>query len=147
PMVAEEIWRGLTGGRSVHLTDYPDPDLFPSGDDAIQLQETMELVRTIASSGSSLRKSANRRVRLQLAELTVVVPEVQRFTEAFTDILADELNLKHIKLVDVANMSAEDFGISQQLTVNAREAGPRLGKDVQTVIKASKTGDWQVGDD
>lgn len=147
PMVAEEVWRGLTGGRSVHLTDYPDADLFPSGDEADQLQETMELVRTIASSGSSLRKSANRRVRLPLAELTVVVPRVERFTQAFTDILSDELNLKNIKLVDEANTSAEDFGISQQLTVNARAAGPRLGKDVQTVIKASKTDNWSVADD
>src|SRR5699024_9100507 len=25
PMVTEEIWRGLTGGRSVHLTDWPVP--------------------------------------------------------------------------------------------------------------------------
>lgn len=57
------------------------------------------------------------------------------------------MNLKNIKLVDVANTSAEDFGISQQLTVNARAAGPRLGKDVQTVIKASKTDDWKVTDD
>ena len=147
PFVAEEIWRGLTGGRSVHMTDYPDPELFPSGEDATQLQETMELVRTIASSASSLRKGANRRVRLPLAELTVVVPEVERFTAAFTDILAEELNLKHIKLVDVANTSAQDFGISQQLTVNAREAGPRLGKDVQQVIKAAKSNDWHVTDD
>ncbi|HIY86102.1 MAG TPA: isoleucine--tRNA ligase [Candidatus Yaniella excrementavium] len=147
PLVAEEIWRGLTGGRSVHLTDYPDANLFPSGDEAVALQETMELVRTIASSASSLRKAANRRVRLPLAELTVVVPHVERFTTAFTDILSDELNLKNVKLVDVANTSAEDFGISQQLTVNARAAGPRLGKDVQTVIKASKTNDWSVADD
>ena len=147
PLVAEEVWRGLTGGRSVHLTDYPDADLFPSGDDAVALQETMELVRTIASSASSLRKGANRRVRLPLAELTVVVPNVERFTQAFTDILSDELNLKSVKLVDVANTSAEDFGISQQLTVNARAAGPRLGKDVQTVIKASKSDDWTVADD
>src|SRR5699024_4770604 len=84
--------------------------------------------------------------RLPLAELTVVVPNVDRFTAAFTDILADELNLKHIKLVDEADTSAEDFGISQQLTVNARAAGPRLGKDVQTVIKASKSGDWSMAD-
>lgn len=147
PFVAEDIWRGLTGGRSVHLTDYPDADLFPSGDQATELQETMELVRTIASSASSLRKGANRRVRLPLAEVTVVVPQVERFTKAFTDILADELNLKNVKLVDEANTSAEDFGISQQLTVEAREAGPRLGKDVQTVIKASKAGDWSITDD
>ena len=23
PLTAEEVWRGLTGGRSVHLTDWP----------------------------------------------------------------------------------------------------------------------------
>jgi len=31
--------------------------------------------------------------------------------------------------------------------VNARAAGPRLGRDVRKVIKASKAGDWSVGDD
>ena len=29
PLVTEEIWRGLTGGRSVHLADWPDAGLFP----------------------------------------------------------------------------------------------------------------------
>ena len=33
------------------------------------------------------------------------------------------------------------------LQVNARAAGPRLGKDVQAAIKASKAGDWFVTDD
>jgi isoleucyl-tRNA synthetase len=33
------------------------------------------------------------------------------------------------------------------LTVNARAAGPRLGRDVQQVIKASKSGDWSVSAD
>ena len=42
---------------------------------------------------------------------------------------------------------SEVGGISQRLTVNARAAGPRLGKDVQTVIKGSKSGDWSVGAD
>src|SRR5699024_7511179 len=147
PLVAAQVWRGLTGARTVDLTDYTDADWFLSGDDAGALRETMYRVRRIASSASSLRKGANRRVRLPLAELTVVVPHVERFTQAFTDILSDELNLKSVKLVDVANTSAEDFGISQQLTVNARAAGPRLGKDVQTVIKASKSDDWTVPND
>ena len=29
PLAAEEIWRGLTGGRSVHLTDWPAADCVP----------------------------------------------------------------------------------------------------------------------
>ena len=42
---------------------------------------------------------------------------------------------------------AEVGGVTQRLTVNARAAGPRLGKDVQTVIKGSKSGDWSVAAD
>src|SRR5690606_19336386 len=29
PLVSEEVWRGLTGGRSVHLADWPDAADFP----------------------------------------------------------------------------------------------------------------------
>ena len=54
PLVAEKIWKGLTGGRSVHLTDWPDAAMFPE-DDA--LVATMDRVREIASSGLGLRKA------------------------------------------------------------------------------------------
>jgi isoleucyl-tRNA synthetase len=29
PLVSERVWQGLTGGRSVHLTDWPDAAAFP----------------------------------------------------------------------------------------------------------------------
>src|SRR5690606_23053552 len=29
PLISEEIWRGLTGERSVHLTDWPEANEFP----------------------------------------------------------------------------------------------------------------------
>ena len=35
----------------------------------------------------------------------------------------------------------------QVLQVNARAAGPRLGREVQVAIRASKTGDWSVAED
>ena len=37
--------------------------------------------------------------------------------------------------------------IRRRLAVNAKVAGPRLGRVVQTVIRASKSGDWSVDDD
>ena len=151
PLVSEEIWRGLTGGRSVHLTDYPDAAPFFSGFDSEQdaeaLVERMETVRRIASAGSSLRKGAKRRVRLPLRQLTVVVPDAAGLQGAFSDIVRDELNLKSVELLDASAVSAEDFGISQQLAVNARAAGPRLGKQVQVAIKGAKSGDWSVAED
>ncbi|GMA36983.1 hypothetical protein GCM10025876_31870 [Demequina litorisediminis] len=47
-------------------------------------------------------------------------------------------------------VTAEDFTaahpVEQRLAVNARAAGPRIGKDVQAAIKGAKTGDWSVTD-
>lgn len=140
PLVSEEIWRGLTGGRSVHLADWPDADLFPANP---SLVEAMDRVQQICSTGSSLRKAANLRVRLPLQELTVVAPSTDAL-EGFAAVVADELNLRSVRLLDAATASPEEFGIQQKLVVNARAAGPRLGKNVQLAIKGSKSGDWSV---
>lgn len=143
PLVTEEIWRGLTGGRSVHLEDWPDAAAFPVMEDLV---ERMEATRRVCSVGSSLRKAANLRVRLPLSELTVVAAHAGELTGAYEEIIKDELNIKTVRLVEAGSASPEEFGIEQKLVVNARAAGPRLGKDVQTAIKASKSGDWSVDD-
>ena len=142
PLVSEEIWRGLTGGRSVHLADWPDAELFPANP---ELVEAMDRVQQICSTGSSLRKAANLRVRLPLQELTVVAPGAGAL-EGFAAVVADELNLRSVRLLDADGASPEEFGIEQKLVVNARAAGPRLGKNVQQAIKGSKSGDWSVDD-
>jgi isoleucyl-tRNA synthetase len=143
PLVTEEIWRGLTGERSVHLTDWPEADLFPT--DAT-LVEAMDRIQTVCSTVSSLRKAQNLRVRQPLASLTVVTPSADAM-ESLRGIVADEVNVKEISVVDVENAHETDFGIVQRLTVNARAAGPRLGKDVQQAIRGSKSGDWSVDED
>ncbi|QCO98890.1 isoleucine--tRNA ligase [Arthrobacter sp. 24S4-2] len=142
PLVSEEIWRGLTGGRSVHLADWPDAGLFPAN---AGLVEAMDRVQQICSTGSSLRKAANLRVRLPLQELTVVAPGADALG-GFAAVVADELNLRSVRLLDAESASPEEFGIEQKLVVNARAAGPRLGKNVQQAIKGSKSGDWSVSD-
>ncbi|QCX26767.1 isoleucine--tRNA ligase [Nocardioides jishulii] len=142
PLVSEEIWRGLTGGRSVHLTDWPTPEELPQ-DHALVAQ--MDLVRDICSAGSALRKGANLRNRLPLSGLTVVAEGAS--VTGFEDLVADELNLKSVRVVAPGSPEAAAYAVEQKLTVNARAAGPRLGKDVQLAIKGSKTGDWSVGAD
>ncbi len=54
--------------------------------------------------------------------------------------MADELNVKDVRLLDADHPDATSYGVSQRLTVNARAAGPRLGKDVQTAIKGVEVG-------
>jgi len=143
PLTTEEIWRGLTAERSVHLTDWPTAAAFPT-DDA--LVAGMDQVRDICSTGSSIRKAAGLRTRLPLASLLVAVSDPDLLSE-FADIIAGELNVKQVRFVDLASSEAQVFGLSTKLTVNARAAGPRLGKDVQTAIKGSKSGDWSVAED
>ena len=143
PLETEEIWRGLTGERSVHLTDWPTASALPS-DDA--LVAAMDAVREVCTAGSSIRKAQGLRVRLPLATLDVAVSDPAAL-ERFADVVAGELNIKQVRFIDLASDEAQAFGLSQKLTVHARVAGPRLGKDVQLAIKGSKTGDWSVADD
>jgi isoleucyl-tRNA synthetase len=143
PLVGEEIWQGLTGGRSVHLEDWPLAALFPEN---ASLVAAMDLVREVASSGLALRKAKGLRVRLPLARLTVVTADPRALAD-FGEILGEELNVKDVDLVAFDEGSLEAYGITRQLTVNARAAGPRIGKQVQSVIQAAKAGDWrQAGD-
>jgi isoleucyl-tRNA synthetase len=142
PLVAERIWKDLTGGRSVHLTDWPEADVFPA-DDA--LVDAMDRIRAISSTTLSLRKQSGRRVRLPLASLTVVAADAEAL-RPFEGILRDELNVKAVELVELADDSAASYGITSRLTVNARAAGPRLGKQVQQVIQAARSGDWSEHD-
>jgi isoleucyl-tRNA synthetase len=145
PLTAEDVWRGLTGERSVHLADWPDAVELPA-DDA--LVAAMDRTREVCSAALALRKAEGLRVRLPLTSLTVVAPEA-RSLEAFASLVADEVNVREVRLVSLEDSGAQagEFGVSQRLSVNARVAGPRLGKQVQTAIRASKSGDWQVADD
>lgn len=138
PLVTENIWQGLTGGRSVHLEDWPDADQYPA--DA-KLVASMDAVRDITSSSLALRKKVGLRVRLPLADLTVV-SDLSDSLASFSDILRDELNVKQVTLVQLTDDSAQEYGITSKLSVNARAAGPRLGKQVQQIIQAAKAGDW-----
>jgi isoleucyl-tRNA synthetase len=138
PLITEVIWRGVTGERSVHLTDWPEAGLLPADPDLVA---AMDQVREVASVGSSLRKAKKLRVRLPLPKLTVAVENPQRL-EPYRELLADELNVKQVELTD----DIDTYG-RFELTVNARVAGPRLGKDVQAAIKAVKSGDAVVNAD
>ncbi|MGE5695453.1 MAG: isoleucine--tRNA ligase [Candidatus Sericytochromatia bacterium] len=132
PLTTEVIWRGVTGERSVHLTDWPAEGELPA--DA-NLVADMDLVREICSAASSLRKAKKLRVRLPLPKMTVAVQDPSRLAP-YTELIADELNVKSVELTD--DIAA--YG-RFELTVNARVAGPRLGKNVQAAIKAVKAGE------
>jgi isoleucyl-tRNA synthetase len=138
PLIAEVIWRGVTDGRSVHLTDWPEAGELPA-DPA--LVAAMDQVRDVCSVASSVRKAKKLRVRLPLPKLTVAVEDPESL-RPFADLIADELNVKAVELTD----DIDAYG-RFELAVNAKAAGPRLGKDVQAAIKAVKAGEGVVNPD
>ncbi len=139
PMVAEEIWRGLTGGKSVHLTNWPDPSKLAYDE---ELVVAMDQVRIVSSVALGLRKTNGLRVRLPLSKLTVVTQGASRL-ENFSSIIAEELNVKEVELVELAAASTQAFGVEKQLNINSRALGPRLGKQVQEIIQSAKSGNWE----
>src|SRR5690606_18609255 len=137
PLISEEIWRGLTDGRSVHLTDWPDAAALPADADLVA---AMDAVRDVCSAALSLRKTRGLRVRLPLPSLTVGTPDAARL-EPFADLVADEVNVKQVRFTSDVSSHCE-----QVLTVVPRALGPRVGGAVQQVIRAVKAGDWSLVD-
>jgi isoleucyl-tRNA synthetase len=133
PLTTEAIWRGLTGEPSVHLASWPEVASWPPDPDLIG---AMDLARAVCSTALAVRKARGLRVRLPLAALVIAHPDAGSL-EAFTDLIADEVNVKAVELsADVASLG------TFELAVNPRLLGPRLGPTVQQVIRAVKAGEW-----
>lgn len=104
PFVAEEMYQNLV--RAVHV-DAPESvhlGRFPVADAARidrELMADMRLAMRLVSLGHSARNKAGLKVRQPLAEAVVCLrmPEEQARLERLQDLIADELNVKAIRLV------------------------------------------------
>jgi isoleucyl-tRNA synthetase len=134
PLLSDTVYSGLTGNRSVHLTDWPTAAELPND---VELVRAMDRVREVCSVALSIRKAHSRRVRLPLSELAVSHPDSSEL-ESFIDIIADEVNVKKVTLATEISGAA-----SAVLQVLPGALGPRLGGRTQDVIKAVKAGNWR----
>jgi len=133
PLVTDHVHRGLTGGDSVHLADWPSASELPSDPDLVR---SMDLVRDVCSATLSIRKSKSLRVRLPLAKVTVAFPGSDALAP-YVDVIADEVNVKSVDLKPAVESDA-----AMVLQALPAALGPRLGGRTQEVIKAIKSGDW-----
>ncbi len=133
PLITEEIFRGLTGEKSVHLTDWPDAGELPADP---ELVADMDLVRDVCSTALGLREEHRLRVRLPLATLEVAAPEAARLEPHF-GLIGDEVNVKAVK----TSANVEDLG-TFELKLNARALGPRVGPRMKELLAAVREGRW-----
>ena len=138
PMIMEEIHTGLTGEQSVHLTDWPDSEILPEDK---PLVENMDRIRDAASTALRLREDEGIRVRLPLSSMVIAGPGSSSLSN-FLELLTDEVNVKEIKLIEDLDKYA-----TYSLQPNGSLLGPRLGKEVQSVFAAAKSGDWELNED
>ncbi|WP_327701137.1 isoleucine--tRNA ligase [Streptomyces decoyicus] len=138
PLITERVWRGLTGGRSVHLASWPTTDELPPDPELVRV---MDKVREISSTALGQRKSHRLRLRLPLARLVIADRDAAAL-EPYTGLLRDQLNVKEIQLTTEVSAHGR-----MRLTPNPRRCGPRLGSAVQKVLRAAAMDDWSTDAD
>jgi isoleucyl-tRNA synthetase len=136
PLISEEIYKGLTGEESVHLSNWPDPDFLPAN---VNLVEEMDLVRDICSTALSIRETYNLRIRLPLTSLIFAKAGIKKeMLLQYVPLIRDEVNVKEVQF----EADTDKFG-KFELKVKG-STGVRLKADMPKVMTAARNGEWKL---
>ncbi len=134
PFIAERIYRELTSGmvsvpESVHLCDMPTSKVALKDE---PLEKSMDLIRTVVTSGRSLRQKHKIKIRQVLPALVVMTRNEndRKIVEERTDILRSELNVKKIHFT-----TEETQYVRLSLKPNLRTLGARLGAKLRDLTQ------------
>lgn len=95
PFLAEELYRNLTGGKSVHLEDWPK-----SGHINELVVGQMDSVRRVVNDSLALRAKAQIKVRQPLASVRVSgASDLGIHAKDYIDVIKEEVNVKTVKWV------------------------------------------------
>jgi isoleucyl-tRNA synthetase len=132
PFVSDELYRNLTlGGESVHLTDWPEPDVEAIDDD---LEAEMALAREIVTLGRAARNDARIGVRQPLPRAIALLSANEGLRSEVVSEIATELNVKIFEVVDTL-----EGLLDYRVVPNFRVLGPRVGKlmpEVKAALEA-----------
>jgi isoleucyl-tRNA synthetase len=136
PFLAEELHQNLVRSfderapESVHLADWPAYDGTVIDE---KLNHEMALTMKLASLGHAARNKANRKVRQPLAEVAFAVggAEDQPVVERYGDLLADELNVKKVRV-----LSAASEAVAYSLNPLPKQLGQKYGARYPGIRKA-----------
>lgn len=92
PFIAEKIYREMGGEKeSVHLEDWPEINQNFENEEVLV---EMAVARKIVEVGLAMRAEAGLKIR---QPLRTIYTDKLSFTDGFTEVVADELNIKNIK--------------------------------------------------
>ena len=137
PFFADRLWLDLTapvrednGFASVHLEFFPEYDETLSDP---RLEERMRLAQIITSNVLALRRKVDLKVRQPLATLLIPVMDAEQKAdvEAIKDLVATEVNVKNINIVD-----NEESGLVKRVKADFKKLGPKYGKIMKMLGKA-----------
>ncbi len=114
PFITEEIFLKMNGGDSVHLCDYPEPNLDLIDD---QLEQEMENVRSIVNLGLAERSKQGIKVRQPLLSLSVKELKIDK---DLIDLIKEEVNVKEVK---EDKKISEDIKLDTTITPGLKEEG------------------------
>src|SRR5262245_12098546 len=135
PLLTEEVYRGLTGEKSVHLADWPDAKELPLDSELVL---DMDRVREVCSTALGLREEKRLRVRLPLPGL-IVASSWASYLKPYRPLIESEVNVKSLMFVS----ESEAFATTRY-TVNAKVAGPRIGGKLKAVLVELRSATPQV---
>lgn len=122
PFISDEIYTKLTDEESVHLAFFPKADASLMDE---ELEQKMELVRTIVTLGRGTREKERIKVRQPLSEIMVDGAYEAKIGD-MTDLIKEELNVKRV----VFESKLDDF-MNYALKPNFKVAGPALGAKIK----------------
>ena len=136
PFLAEELYQNLVcsvdrrAPESVHLAQWPKTNEALINED---LNRDMALVMKLVSLGHSARQKANRKVRQPLAEAAFSVgnADERAAVEKYADLMADELNVKRVRLLDTSE-EAVSFAVKPL----PKQLGQKYGNRFPAIAKA-----------
>ena len=138
PIISEKIYQTLTDGFSVHLASWPEiPVSFK--DDTLLTQ--VELVRNVIYLARSIRSKNNVKNRQPLTTLGVALSDKNGIPviESFRDIIAEELNVKNVQVLDSVDSVA-----AVKYAPNFNEIRSRYPDRIPDIIKAVKSGKFAL---